>query len=62
MLFGDPKWGNGCLALLGGVAGLYLFGAVFNHFKWSLPEPVGSLVGLLLLLGIARFILNQIFD
>ena len=62
MLFSEPKWGNGCVALVAAVAGLFLLGAVTNHFGWSIPRPVGSLVGFLIFLAIARFILNQIFD
>jgi len=62
MLFSDPKWGNGCLALIAGVAGIYLLGAISSHFSWTMPRPVGAVVGFLFLLAIARFILNQIFD
>ncbi len=62
MLFSDPKWGNGCLALIAGVIGFFLLNAMMNHFGWSIPRPVAGVVGFLILLGIVRFILNQIFD
>lgn len=66
MLFSDPKWGSGCLALIIGVAGFYLVGTLLgillNYLGWTIPRPVGSVIGLLICLGIARFILNQIFD
>lgn len=50
--------------MIGAVAGLYLLGAVTRHFNWtwSPPAPVAQIIGFLVFLGIARFILNQIFD
>jgi hypothetical protein len=62
MLFSEPKWGNGCLALLAGVAGFFLIASVVRFFGWSVPRPVATLLQFLLVLAIARFILNQIFD
>lgn len=67
MLFSDPKWGNGCLAMIGVVAGIWVLSAVGRHFEWYTPgdqrsSPILSLIGFLILLAAARFILNQIFD
>jgi hypothetical protein len=51
---------------MGGVAALWAGAAAAQRGDGLLrlvdPEPVGSLVLLLLMLGVARFILNQIFD
>jgi hypothetical protein len=65
VLFSDPQWGKGCLTLIVGVAGVTLLRALFGHV--SLPDTplvqgAGSLIILLIFLGIVRFILNQIFD
>jgi len=62
MFFSDPKWGNGCLALLAGVAGVTLLRVALHNVNWSIPRPVGSIIVLLVSLAIVRFILNQIFD
>jgi hypothetical protein len=67
MLFSDPKWGNGCLALVGVVAGVTVLRAVALHFEWVTPgqrtsSPFLTLIGFLILLALVRFILNQIFD
>jgi len=64
MLFSDPKWGNGCLALIGVVAFVFLWGAAERYLGWhlTLPTPFGQILGFLILLALARFVVNQIFD
>jgi|GEM_PF-2967930 len=64
MLFSEPKWASGCFALFLVIGGLLLLESALGHLRWSfsLPTPVGQVLGLLLLVALARFILNQIFD
>lgn len=64
MLLSDPKWGNGCIVLIAAVGGLTLLSAIIRNYDWtiSFPPAVGRVVGFFILLAIARFILNQIFD
>ena len=65
MLFSEPKWDHGCFALLAIVACITLLNAAaryYNWSSWSIPAPVGQVIGLLIFVGMARFILNQIFD
>ena len=64
MLFSDPKWGSGCIAIIAVVGGLTLLSAAMQHFGWtlSLPQSVGGFVSFLVFLAIARFVVNQIFD
>jgi hypothetical protein len=62
MLLSDPKWGKGCLTVLAFVAIWTLIRTSMIHFEWSIPKPIGSLIGFLIFLGIARLIVNQIFD
>lgn len=66
MLFSEPKWDNGCFVLVAIVACITLLNAAARYYNWasswSIPAPVGQVIGFLIFLGLARFILNQIFD
>lgn len=62
ILLKDPEWGKGCFAVFLAVVGLVIVSAIIGHCGWTIPRPVGRVVGLLLALAIARWVLNRIFD
>ncbi len=65
------NWMRGLVALIAGVAFLFLVGWGARSLGLTAPRSVAlpveyraisTVVGLLLLVGVARFVLSQIFD
>ena len=62
MILKSPLWGRGCLALAVGALLYYGGRMLLNAMGVTVSPVVWRVLGLIILLAITRWVLNEIFD